>query len=324
MVYNETENITRSANTGCIILSNEYLRDYLKKCVDLEIAVFEQQEIIKIIKEKINYYENREATPIKQKEMKTWISVITAIIGLSPSFKAAKYIVPKILGHSGSGLMDGLVEGIVYLFAFIFAFALFESIAACIGLIPHMLVYEIEGNRIKEINSKANVEIGEENDRIIGVLEDSLHKLEESKRETKDRLDAVYDLNVLTEKYQNLVAVSSIYEYFKNGRCSSLENNGNGECAYNMFEREVRQDIIIYKLDKIIDSLESIRQNQFILYSELRTMNNRINGMKSAINNLSSSVNNMDARSEVNSYYQKQMNDNIAYLKWLNDPYKWR
>ena len=64
-------------------------------------------------------------------------------------------------------------------------------------------------------------------------------------------------------KYNNVVAWSTMYEYFVTGRVSEL-SGPNG--AYNLYESEVRANIIISKLDAIIDRLDAIKDNQYVLY----------------------------------------------------------
>ena len=82
-----------------------------------------------------------------------------------------------------------------------------------------------------------------------------------------------YSDNIIFEKYRNLVAITAIDEYLRSGRCFELEGpNG----AYNLYEMELRQNIIIGHLAVIIDNLEQIRSNQFSLYEELNKANNTV------------------------------------------------
>ena len=86
----------------------------------------------------------------------------------------------------------------------------------------------------------------------------------------KQRLKAVtaeknrlYSLNVLYPTYRELVAESSIYEYFSSGRCDTLDGPHG---AYNMFESECRSDVIA----RIIRSLDEVRQSQVILFRQMK------------------------------------------------------
>lgn len=96
----------------------------------------------------------------------------------------------------------------------------------------------------------------------------------------KNSLEKLYDKNIIFPKYRNFVAITMISEYLESGRCSELEGpNG----AYNLYESELRQNIIINQLSAIIDNLEQIRNNQFILYQEISNSNMVISNMLSNI-----------------------------------------
>jgi hypothetical protein len=83
-----------------------------------------------------------------------------------------------------------------------------------------------------------------------------------------------YDENVIFPKYRNMIAITTINEYLLSGRCFELEGpNG----AYNLYEMELRQNIIIGQLSTVIDNLEQIRNNQFSLYRELIHTNESVN-----------------------------------------------
>ena len=86
-------------------------------------------------------------------------------------------------------------------------------------------------------------------------------------------LEAHYAQNILFPKYRNLVAVSSIEEYLLSGRCATLEG-ANG--AYNLYEMELRQNIVIGQLASVLDNLEQVKNNQYSLYQELNRANEEI------------------------------------------------
>lgn len=92
-----------------------------------------------------------------------------------------------------------------------------------------------------------------------------------------------YDEDIIFPKYRNLVAITAINEYLMSGRCSQLEGP---EGAYNLYEKELRQNIIISQLSSIIDNLEQIKSNQFSLYQELQKSNNTINEILSETKNI--------------------------------------
>lgn len=101
-------------------------------------------------------------------------------------------------------------------------------------------------------------------------------------------LDDLYSKNVIFPKYRNLVAVTTILEYLSSGRCSELEGpNG----AYNLYEMELRQNIVIAQLSTITRNLEGIRNNQYTLYQEISNSNRQIRDMLQQIGNEASLTN---------------------------------
>lgn len=68
-----------------------------------------------------------------------------------------------------------------------------------------------------------------------------------------------YAQGVVADKYCNIIAVTQMYEYFELERCDTLTGPFG---AYNLFESELRANIIIMQLDKI-------QQNQRMIYSAI-------------------------------------------------------
>lgn len=89
-------------------------------------------------------------------------------------------------------------------------------------------------------------------------------------------LKELYSDDVVYPKYRDMIAMSTISEYLASGRCYELEGP---DGAYNLYEMELRQNIIIDQMSNIISNLEQIRRNQYALYQELRKSNETINGI---------------------------------------------
>ena len=100
--------------------------------------------------------------------------------------------------------------------------------------------------------------------------EEILASLKKLLRDSKKNLTALYGANWLYPKYRTLPAVTTICEYFLSGRCSEL-TGPNG--AYNLYESELRQNIIIGKLENIEQKLDQIQRNQYLLYTEMQRAN---------------------------------------------------
>jgi len=87
-------------------------------------------------------------------------------------------------------------------------------------------------------------------------------------------LEEHYSQGVIFPKYRNIIAVSAFYDYLASGRCDSLEGASG---AYNLYETELRQNIIIAQLSLILKNINSIKDNQYSLYQELSKSNAEVN-----------------------------------------------
>lgn len=107
------------------------------------------------------------------------------------------------------------------------------------------------------------------------ILRD-IGNLEKEREKCSDTLKAIYACGIIHPKYQNFVAVASIYEYFDTGRCSSLEGR---DGAYNIYEWESRTDKIVAKLDQVLEKLDQIQNAQFTLYSAIMESQEQSNAL---------------------------------------------
>lgn len=141
-------------------------------------------------------------------------------------------------------------------------------------------------NKYNDKKAKAKKEY-EKKSNAHAVATKAVNQMQTPLDETKATLEKLYELDIIFPKYRNLVAVSTMYEYFASGRVSELEGpNG----AYNLYEAELRQNLIINKLDVIITQLEDIKANQYSLYMELQETNRTLSGIASDVSKIVSST----------------------------------
>lgn len=94
----------------------------------------------------------------------------------------------------------------------------------------------------------------------------------------QEALNQLYSLDIIFPKYRNFVAIAQIYEYYMSGRCVELEGH---EGAYNVFENELRQNVIISQLNDVLYNLEEIKNTQYMIYDALCEANNRLSRIES-------------------------------------------
>ncbi len=145
------------------------------------------------------------------------------------------------------------------------------------------------------------------------VINKELQIVKNSYSQTRRVLDTYYNYGIIYQKYRNLVAVSSFYEYFASGICSQL---GGHEGAYNKFEYELRQNIIISKLDGIINRLDDIKNNQYMLYEAINESNRKTDRLTKVLYNVSDKIQNISDNQEVAAYNSRIAAQNTEYLTW--------
>ena len=128
----------------------------------------------------------------------------------------------------------------------------------------------------------------------------------------------LYGCNAIFSKYQNIVAVSTFSEYLVTGRCEALEG---ATGAYNLYETEIRSNTIISSLSQIAESLEEIKNTQYMIYSKLdsidRTLCSLANSMSDAVSALKSMDNKL-SRIEENSEVIAYNTQATAYYSKMN------
>ena len=161
------------------------------------------------------------------------------------------------------------------------------------------------------------------------VAEVYRQKVENSLVTSKRNLEKMYSYNIVFPKYRNYVMVSSIYEYLCAGRCTTLEGH---EGAYNILELEIRLDRIITQLDRVIENLEAIRANQYMLYSCLKESNRKMDMLLQEENRIADSMQNLGTQSyemnrrlgelqhssELANYLAECNNRQLSYMNRMN------
>lgn len=160
------------------------------------------------------------------------------------------------------------------------------------------------------------------------LLEKEIAEAEGLIDETVSARNELYSYNIIFEKYRNVVALSSFYEYFMSGRCSALEG---ADGAYNIYENEIRMNRVISQLDCVIDELDKIKQNQNMIYEEmcninvsLQRLNTTTTKALNAIQNIGDSVAHISKNSDiiahntaVTAYYSKlnaELTNALGYM----------
>lgn len=302
------------------ILQGKQLQDYLFHIRDLESVRYEQEQYINYLKnlaERMRHPALHAKTVFKKKE--TFFesvvggafvtAFICAIVGAiaCPLFSLQKIeslfdvIACIIMGGIGLGIVGigvGIPVGIVY---------------GIYGLFKAKQQRSIVNTNNENILIK-NKEIIDSAEKRIALINKEISKAVSLHNETLKVLNAYYSKNIVYKKYHSLVPITMFCEYLVSGRCNTLAGH---EGAYNIYENEVRQNIIISKLDNIIDQLESIKQNQYMIADMIQKNNWELHQLSRGVEQQVNTLQNIEANSEITAYYSKISAVNTSYLSWL-------
>jgi len=156
-------------------------------------------------------------------------------------------------------------------------------------------------------------------------IDNEIREAEELLKKLYKNRNELYSYNVIFEKYRNPVALASFYEYLMSGRCSSLEGH---DGAYNIYENEIRMDIVISKLTDVIKSLNRIEKKQYMIYNEITNIHKSIDSLNKTMSSAVSSLNTIERNTAisahntaVSAYYSKlnaELTNALGFMLALN------
>ena len=116
----------------------------------------------------------------------------------------------------------------------------------------------------------------------------------------------MYSCDIVFEKYRDIVSVATFYEYLSAGRCQGLEGS---DGAYNLYENEIRMNLVVSQLSQVVATLEQIKNNQFVICSTLDEMDGKLSNISgsmdkalSSLSNIETGVSNINKTSEIIAY----------------------
>lgn len=139
------------------------------------------------------------------------------------------------------------------------------------------------------------------------MLDDEIAQAEKLLKELIECRNKLYACDVVFIKYRNMVALATFCEYLMAGRCTTLEGP---DGAYNIFEAECRANQIIGQLTKIVDSLEQIKESQYLIYSQLQRINTSLTTMNATMQSMSESLQSIQADTHNMSGYMEKVAQN--------------
>ncbi len=286
------------------------LKNYLSRVYGLEVLLYQENALVKAIKNKIYPLEHWREDAAQSsgsfwdyfRNHDVWITIwiptaFALIIGFLKSFWSLIFG-----GNIYAWLQYPLAVGIISI--------------SIICPIAYILWQKDEQNTKKRnISIKAhNNQQKQKNERQLAILNNELSIVQRERQRTSAALQQYYAKNIIYSKYRNLVAVSSFLDYLQAGNCTALEGpNG----AYNKFDIEIRLGVIIQKLDDIITHLDRIENNQYMLYSAIQQSNQNTAKMSSELAKATQHLQQIQNCAEITAYNSRITAQNTEFIKWI-------
>ena len=317
------------------------LKDYIFHLKELEISCYKQQRYINLLQQKVKYTQNFRKQALEDSyTAKSAIKNAVWDANRKFDFNFGEFIAALSAPISFwlFGGLIGFVVDIIKLFIsggkFVntgfdkggnigFAIGLIVAIGTVlfvmrypIIIIKNFIKYKND-NKIIAVRNAERVKENEYNQqnqrKRVAILEKELSAARRLYSETDSIRKKCYSAGIVYEKYRSLIPICMFYEYLVSGRCQSLEGH---EGAYNIYENEIRMNIIITQMDQVIQKLDQIREAQHELSMAVKNCNSELKRLNSSMEYQAKELHDIRDSQEVSSYYEGISAMNTTYLAW--------
>lgn len=284
-------------------MNKEKTLEYIKQAIDLESSVVEQKEIINTYDEfskarmpVLKLVEEKQCPMMTQDDRLSFgLCIFFGILSLVLFMP----IIPVMLTEDSSEDMTVLwVIIVLCILAGICCLVYASSIKRRFHAAEQLWLKENEitqtSNRSRKYAYQENMEQWKASD------VEARAYLAKPLKETQEALQKIYSVDVIYPKYHNLPALTSIYEYLLTGRCEELTG---AHGAYNLYEDEVRKDKVISQLNSVIENLEDIKQQQYMLYEQVKGIQQNTRRIAAELQTIAGYTYYMAALTKLNTYY---------------------
>ncbi|MFQ8705474.1 MAG: hypothetical protein ACLR9T_05365 [Thomasclavelia sp.] len=240
-------------------MQEKELNKYIKGVYELESRVYKQQKLIQYIENEIKSlsdyeYKERFKTNKLVKEIRFYIYGVSFSLG-------------PILGIMISFIINKQTVQLIDLVIWIIVCTL--SLYAVLRWFYRVEIMIIKRNQKTDIQNNLDLE----------QLSLFHYNLKLAYIKTTITLKEYYNNEIIIPKYQNLIAISSFYDYFSSNKCTELIGI---DGAYQIFENE--KDNLITDIDVIKLNLEQLKLKQKKLYKVIIETNKLIKELPTIIN----------------------------------------
>lgn len=128
-------------------------------------------------------------------------------------------------------------------------------------------------------------------------------------------LKKLYSMNIIHPDYQDFVACGMILQYLGTGRTHSLEQCGGDPGAYNLYEQDVKFNVIKKQLDQI-------QKNQQVIYGALVQINQNVQELSSSINRIENYARQTAHNTKISAWCDQANAINIYAMRRMAEGYR--
>lgn len=111
---------------------------------------------------------------------------------------------------------------------------------------------------------------------ILAQIQNDTPNLQRVYVQCTDTIKKLYALNIVHPQYQYLEACGMFLQYLSTGRTHGLQQNGGDAGAYNLFENDLKFNVIKRQLDQVM-------RNQEVLYDVLTEINSNVGDLCASV-----------------------------------------
>ena len=288
------------------------MRDYLKIATAMESDVYTSKKLVNKLSERINtlnstnYYteqnylmESIKTTSVEKR--KSHLSKVVKVFIIMCVISCVIAVLFLSLFVSSKELLKNI-------FLYGVSFGMWAVIIGVIVIIKKKNAKSEANNnrRINEHKLQESKNLKQKNDLII---DDYTVQLQEARRQldvSLNNLNKLYSENLLPASYRNFVAVATMYQWLQYGICTEIYGHGG---LFDRYDYELKFNRIIGTLDEINSKLDSVIENQRMLYDEIQRGNQIAEKTYQSVRNIE---NNTDRMSK--DIKQIKINSNITAM----------
>lgn len=129
----------------------------------------------------------------------------------------------------------------------------------------------------------------------------------------RSNLAQIYSENVLPQKYRNLAAVATMYEYLETGRCTIIQGHGG---IYDTYEVERIHLEQLRQMVQINKTLSRMEDNQRYICQELRQANQTLSSINSSLSEIEKTNAEIAKNTAISAAANKQTAAATSWLAW--------